>query len=337
MIDVQSLALLFFVFLISFIFNRFIIKVSNKFGLLDTPNERSMHKNPIPRGGGIAIFVSFFIGFFLAENFFDFSLNIGTLCAIAFMVVVGVIDDIFGTSSKFKLLLIFIAANLLFLNGFSLETLGVVFGHEIILGTILGYLIFVIATVGFTNAMNLIDGLDGLSSIVSIIIFGAFAWMGFKLDDPFLFWTSALAISSIFGFLALNWHPAKIFMGDSGSLTIGFLIVILAAYAISIGRMTPASVLLIAAIPILDTLIVMIRRIAKGLSPFSADKTHIHHLLLRQQRSDIKRTVLLLGAIQLLFTYIGLGFKVRDDIIILGMFFLLFFVFYFLLTPKTKR
>ena len=336
MIEIQSLYLLVFVFFLSILINKFIIQISSKYGLIDTPNYRSMHKNPIPRGGGIAIFSAFFIGFFLAENFFSFSLNIGTLATIAFVIIAGVIDDIFGTSSKFKLLLIFVAANLLFLNGFSLETLGVVFGNEIVLGVVSGYLIFVVATIGFTNAMNLIDGLDGLSSIVSIIILGAFAWMGFKLDDLFLFWTSALAISSICGFLVLNWHPAKIFMGDSGSLTIGFLIVILAVYAISIGRMTPASVLLIAAVPILDTLIVMIRRLRKGLNPFSPDKTHIHHLLLRQQRKDIKRTVLLLGGIQLLFTYIGLGFKVRDDIIILIMFFILFFVFYFLLTPKIK-
>lgn len=334
MIDFKIIIIFCAVFVLSYLINKILIKSASKFGLIDTPNHRSVHKNPVARGGGVAIFLAFFIGVFLVQEFIDFHLSIGLLATLGFVLVSGVIDDIFGTSSKFKLLLIFIGANLLFINGFEIKTLGVVFGNEIALGGIAGYILLVVATTGFTNAMNLIDGLDGLASIVAIVILGAFAWMGFKLEDPFLFYTASLAIVSISGFLVLNWHPAKIFMGDSGSLTIGFLIVVLSVYAILIGRLTPASLLLIAAVPILDTLVVMTRRIRKGLSPFSADKTHIHHLLLRQQQRDVKRTVLLLGAIQLLFTYIGLGFKVRDDIVILGMFGLLFFVFYFLFTPK---
>lgn len=337
MIDVNSFLVFGGVFLLSFLLSKFIIKISSKFGLLDTPNHRSIHKTPVARGGGIAIFASFFLGLLAVGEIYSFWLEIGVFSTLAFVLISGVIDDMFGTSSKFKLFLIFVAANLLWLNGFELKTLGIVFGQEILLGAFGGYLLLVIATVGFTNALNLIDGLDGLASIVSIVILAAFAWMGFKLGDPFLFWISMIAIFSIFGFLVLNWNPAKIFMGDSGSLSLGFLIVLLSVYAISIGRLTPASLLLLGAVPVLDTLVVMTRRIRKGLSPFSADKTHIHHLLLRQQKGDTKRTVLLLGAIQALFTYIGLGFKVRDDVVIIGMFVLLFIVFYFLLTPKSSR
>lgn len=333
-IDLKVILLFIFVFVISILFNILVIKFATKLGLVDMPNHRSMHTVPKPRGGGVAIWGAFFIGIFLVQEFLGYSFSMGLLATIAFMWIGGIYDDIFGVSSKVKLLLIFIASNLLLFNGFELRTLGIVFGNEIIISSIVGYIVLMIATSGFTNALNLIDGLDGLASTVGIIILGAFAWMGFKLNDPFLFFISSLAICSILGFLIFNWHPARIFMGDSGSLTIGFVIVVLSVYSIMIARMTPASLLLIAAVPILDTLVVMVRRIKKGLSPFSADKTHIHHLILRQQKRDIRRTVLLIGGIQLLFTYIGMGFKVRDDMIILTMFCLLFFVFYFLLTPR---
>ena len=123
-------------------------------------------------------------------------------------------------------------------------------------------------------------------------------------------------------------------MGDSGSLSLGFVVVVLSIHAINQEYITPVSVLLLAAVPILDTLIVMTRRIAKGKSPFRADTTHIHHILLKQHYANVPKTARVLILLQMVFTYIGLGFKVRDDALILIAFILLFVLFYGMLTPS---
>jgi UDP-GlcNAc:undecaprenyl-phosphate GlcNAc-1-phosphate transferase len=126
------------------------------------------------------------------------------------------------------------------------------------------------------------------------------------------------------------------FMGDSGSLTLGFVIAVLAIHAVDQKYITPVTVLLLTAVPILDTLVVMLQRIRRGQNPFSPDKTHIHHIILKQHYKNVAKTTKILILLQVVFTYIGLGFKVRDDIIILVMFVILFLLFYSILTPKKK-
>ena len=144
-------------------------------------------------------------------------------------------------------------------------------------------------------------------------------------------------ILTIIGFLIFNWYPSKIFMGDSGSLSIGFLIVVFSTYAIKMHYLTPISILLLAGVPIIDTLIVFIRRIKRGQNPFNPDKTHMHHIILKQQHNDVRKTVLVLGLLQVFFTYLGLGFKLRDDSLILFLFILVVTIFYIFLTPKYKK
>jgi UDP-GlcNAc:undecaprenyl-phosphate GlcNAc-1-phosphate transferase len=136
--------------------------------------------------------------------------------------------------------------------------------------------------------------------------------------------------------MIFNWNPAKIFMGDSGSLTIGFIIAILSIKALA--YIQPTSVLFIAAIPIMDTLIVMIRRLKKGVSPFSPDKLHIHHLLLRFFNGNVKKTTLFLITMQVLYSIMGLDFSDYEyQRYIFILFFLNTVIFYMLLNGMIEK
>lgn len=318
------------VFLLSLIFNYLLMKYSHTLKLIDIPNERSMHKVQKSRAGGIGIFLAFMIGIFIS----GVELNNYLILAFYTVFLLGVYDDIFGTSSKIKVLWIVVASLFLFIGDFYIKYLGIFAGYEIGLSTVLAIAFTTFAVVGFVNAMNLIDGLDGLSSGVGIVILFSFFYLGYKYQDMFLLNISGLMIFSLLAFLIYNWYPSKMFMGDSGSLTLGFIIAILAIHAVDQAYITPVTVLLLTAVPILDTLVVMIRRIRRKQNPFKADKTHIHHIILKLHYNNIVKTTKILILLQVVFTYIGLGFKVRDDILILGIFIILFLLFYSMLTPK---
>lgn len=317
----------------SYAINFLLVKYMNIIKILDIPNERSSHTSVIPRSGGIALFGSFIIGIFLFIPFSSYLF----LFPLTFVFLLGLYDDVYSLSSKTKLFLTAIIAILLFHIGFDIYHFGTFLGHEIILGYGIAVLFYAFAISGFVSALNLIDGLDGLASVVTLAIVLPFTYIGFKYSDTFLFYICLIIICSISGFLILNWHPAKIFMGDSGSMFLGFLVSIIAVYSIQKDYITAISVLLLSAVPILDTLIVILRRILNKTTPFHADKTHMHHVFLKQQSGNTRKTVLIIGLIQILFSYLGLGFKVRDDIFILILYILSFVLFYFILTPNEMR
>jgi len=287
-----------------------------------------------PNSGGISIFLSFMIGLLLL----GLNIKIGILISLIFIFIVGLYDDYFGSTSKQKIIFLFITGNILFFSGFHLDHLGTFFGNDIMISGVFAYLFLLFVIIGFVNSLNLIDGLDGLASIIGIIILSTFAYVGIKYEDEFLTSISLIYIFSILGYLYFNYSPAKIFMGDSGSLSIGLVITIVAIHSVNMEYITPISILMLAALPILDTLIVMIRRIKSGLNPFTADKLHIHHIILKQQKMNTQRTVIILGLIQIMFSYIGLGFKIKDDSLILILFIIFLLIFYMLLsTVKVKK
>jgi len=194
----------------------------------------------------------------------------------------------------------------------------------------------VFAIVGFTNALNLIDGLDGLAATISIVILGTFFTVGVLNDDFFMMLLSMAFISALLAFLLFNWHPASIFMGDSGSLTLGFVISILAIK--SLAYLPTVSILFITAIPIFDTLIVMIRRKLNGRSAFSADRCHLHHILRHFFAEDTPKTVLFLGVFQLIYSLTGLQLdKSIDEGYLLLQFLLNIVLIYLFLGAMIKR
>jgi UDP-GlcNAc:undecaprenyl-phosphate GlcNAc-1-phosphate transferase len=321
------------IFSISFISTFLLIKNKDKINLIANPNHRSIHKKSTPNSGGIAMFISFISGIYL------FNINIGNeiIISISLIFLFGLYDDIYAAKVKEKILILFIIGNILFFNNYDMQYLGTYMGYSIELAPFFAYLFLVFVIIGFVNSVNLIDGLDGLLSVVAIIILGSFLYIGLKVKDDFLIYIPSIYIFSILGYLYFNWSPAKIFMGDNGSLPIGLIIAIVSIHAVNMGYITPISILMLAALPILDTSIVMSKRISAGVNPFVADKSHIHHFIYKIQRYNTQRTVFILGLIQLFLSYIALGFKIKDDILILGLFILLFSIFYFLLTPYQKK
>jgi UDP-GlcNAc:undecaprenyl-phosphate GlcNAc-1-phosphate transferase len=321
-------------FVLSMLGSYFLVKHREQIALFAFVNERSVHKEKTPNSGGIAIVGSFLL--FLL--FSPLPINFAIIFSVIFLFLFGLYDDKFGASSKEKILFIFFISNILYFNGFYISYLGNFLGNEIYISGFFAYSLLCFALIGFINSVNLIDGLDGLASLVGIVILSSFLYMGLKFDDTFLIAVSAAYIAALGGFLIFNYPPAKIFMGDSGSLTLGLVIALVAIYAINQHYISVVTSLLLAALPILDTFVVMTRRVFSGKNPFVADKLHIHHIIHKQQGYNTKKTLFILVLMQGIFTYVALGFKIRDDILVIILFFMLYLLAYFLLaTSKNMK
>lgn len=329
----MNVVLLGSIFLISLVCIVIFIKFAKRAGLMDIPNERSVHIIPVPRGAGIAFILAVFIGLFL----FDFEYlrtYYYVFLAIFIVFLAGLWDDIKNISPKIKFIFIFISTLLLYFNNHAIYSLGIYFGYEIFLPTwfVLPFTFFAIA--GFTNSLNLIDGLDGEAASISIVIFITFLLIGVEYKDEILISLSSVFIVTLLGFLLFNWYPAKMFMGDSGSLSLGMVIAILGIQAIQ--YITPASILFIVALPLLDTFIVMTRRIQRHHSPFKADKNHMHHLLF-SVKEDISYTVKILTLMQIVFSIIGYQISQANNLLSLILFILLFYLYLNLFDQRLKR
>jgi UDP-GlcNAc:undecaprenyl-phosphate/decaprenyl-phosphate GlcNAc-1-phosphate transferase len=293
---------LLFTFIITFILIKLLIKNAKFLGLVDIPNERSSHNKITPRGAGIGFGFAFFITIIIFENTI-FIEHWRVFLAIFMVFLVGILDDHKDASPKAKFYIIFLATFLLYLDEISIYNLGIFLGIELSLWYFaLPFTMFALA--GFTNALNLIDGLDGLAGTITLIILSAFLYIGFINQDELIIIICSVTMTGLIAFLIFNWNPAKIFMGDSGSLFLGFVISVIAT--VSLKYIHPIAIFYLAAMPILDTLIVMTRRIRCGLSPFCPDKNHIHHILLNFFENRVKKTVLFLALMQSLFSFFGL-------------------------------
>lgn len=319
------------VFCITYFLLKYFIKVAPKFSLVDIPNKRSSHRKPMPRGGGI-VFGFMFILSILIYNFNEFNEIKFTLLAILIVYIGGILDDIYNISSKQKILFILIASIIVYFDGYKITSIGNYLGYDIYLYYLsLPFTVFGI--IAFTNAINLSDGLDGLATSLCIIILSAICIIGITFNDNDLIFWSLLLIGILLAFLILNWYPAKLFMGDSGSLFLGFVISILGIKILAYVNMM--SILFIAAVPILDTLVVFRRRIQRSLSPFVADKNHIHHILTNMKK-DKHFTVKTLIKIQFAFSLIFLQVYKQDDMINLITFMILFSIFFSLFDPRFR-
>jgi len=322
------------IFILSLVLIGLVKYYAPKIGLIDIPSDRSNHHHYIPRGAGIGFYLPIAI-VLLIFHFNDILINIWTCLAVFLVFIIGVLDDHHDASPNTKFVVIIISSIFLSFDGVIINDLGTFFGMEIILGWLaLPFTIF--AIVGFTNALNLIDGLDGLAATISIVILGTFLAVGYLHNDFFMMAVSIAFIAGLSSFLIFNWNPASIFMGDSGSLTLGFVISILAVK--SLAYLPAVSILFITAIPILDTLIVMIRRKLNGRSIFGADRCHLHHVLRDFFTEDTKKTVLFLGVFQVIYSLTGLQLDKNMDE---GYFLILFacniVLLYMLICAMIKR
>jgi UDP-GlcNAc:undecaprenyl-phosphate GlcNAc-1-phosphate transferase len=299
--------------------------------LLDIPNARSSHKQATPKVGGIAIFIIFVLSLFICPQFItSYPL---TLLAMILVFIVGVLDDFMDLPPYPKFAVMIFSSILIMFDGFIINSLGVYFSLEATLG-FLAFPFTVFAVVGFTNAINLIDGLDGLSGSISLVILIGFLYLGFIYSDPMIIFISSVMAMGISIFLLFNFHPAKIFLGDSGALFVGFTIAMIGIKLLD--YISPTSVFFLTGIPILDTLFVMVNRIINKKSPFVADKTHLHHQILRHTK-DGKKTVFILGLSQAMFTLIGLSLIDNEDLLNLSIFATIYMLFFIMLTSSKNQ
>jgi UDP-GlcNAc:undecaprenyl-phosphate GlcNAc-1-phosphate transferase len=232
------------------------------------------------------------------------------MTAIALVYVIGVLDDHKDASPNAKFIVLGTATLLAAYGGFIIDDVGTYAGVPLRLGWLaVPFTLF--AVVGFTNAFNMIDGLDALASSIGIVVLSATWWIGYRNDDSFLMHISLLLIVILSAFLYYNRPPAKLFMGDSGSLTVGFVIALLTIDALH--YISGATVLFIAAVPLLDTFYVMLRRKKEGRSIMQADRCHIHHLLFRYFNNDTRKTVAALVAVQAVISFVGIAFVSHLD------------------------
>jgi UDP-GlcNAc:undecaprenyl-phosphate/decaprenyl-phosphate GlcNAc-1-phosphate transferase len=290
-------------------------RVAGHFRLIDTPGAHRYHASPTPLIGGLAIFLSFVVGLLV------FEVPLGEyrvlLLVSGIMLITGTLDDIHDLSSGARFLAqIIVAFMIIFLDDIQLVTLGQLFGDwELYLGGF-SVLLSVFAIVGIVNAMNMSDGMDGLGGSLFFTAFAALTWLcfmaGLNQELPVL----CILLVCVFAFLLFNVRigirsAAKVFLGDSGSLFLGVVAAwLLVRYSQKpFELLDPVTALWIVAIPLTDTITVMSRRLIAGKSPFRADRTHVHHLLLHNGLS-VDRTLNIVGGGAIILAFGGIALEV---------------------------
>ncbi|MCM2536050.1 undecaprenyl/decaprenyl-phosphate alpha-N-acetylglucosaminyl 1-phosphate transferase [Neobacillus pocheonensis] len=282
-------------------------KLAFKIGATDKPNHRKVHVKIMPRLGGLAIFLSFIIGIMIIHPDGEYHLPI--LIGGIIIILTGMLDDVKEISPKLKLAgQIAAAAVVVIWGNLNVDFINLPFGGRIEFG-FLSIPLTMIWIIGITNAINLIDGLDGLAGGVSTIALLTIAGMSIIQGNIYVSVMALILAASTAGFLLYNFHPAKIFMGDTGALFLGFMIGVLSLLGYKnvtfISLIIP---IIILGVPISDTFFAIIRRLVNK-QPLSApDKSHLHHCLLRIGFTH-RQTVLLIYAMSTVFGLVAFIFS----------------------------
>lgn len=285
-------------FVISVLITPLVKKLAIRIGATDQPNHRKVHQKVMPRMGGLAIFISFVVGMFIymPDSEFFYPILIGS----TIIVITGILDDMMELSAKVKLIGQIAAAAVVVFNGVFVEFINVPLLGELNFG-FLAIPLTIIWIVGITNAINLIDGLDGLAAGVSSIALVTISGMAIFMGNDFVAAVGLILLGSTLGFLIYNFHPAKIFMGDTGAMFLGFIISVLSLLGFK--NVTLVSLIIpiiILGVPISDTIFAIIRRLLNKQPLSAADKSHLHHCLLQAGYSH-RQTVLIIYGIAAFF------------------------------------
>lgn len=304
-------------FIIAFSSTPIVKSFAQKVGAIDVPNEaRRVHDHPIPRMGGLAIFFGFVISVVL---FADITKQIqGILIGCVIIVATGVVDDIVSLNAWVKLGLQLAAAIVAVCHGVVIEVLmnPNVFSEtqHLVLG-VLSIPVTVIWIVGITNAVNLIDGLDGLACGVSAISCVTMLVTALLIAEGNVAVILAALAGACIGFIPYNFNPAKIFMGDTGALLLGYVLATMSVvglfkfYAV----VTFAVPLLAMALPLMDTLFSIVRRLLRGQSPMHPDRGHFHHRLIDMGLTQ-KQAVSVLYSISAILGLLAVVITTRSEI-----------------------
>lgn len=282
-----------------------VARLAIKIGAVDQPNARKVHKKVMPRMGGLAIYVSFFVVLFLWESFSRELM--GLFLGGTVLVIVGIIDDMKDIPAKVKLCGQILAACIVVASGVRVEFMTNIFFGGMFPLSAFSAPFTVLWIVAIINAINLIDGLDGLAAGISVISAATMAIVGYASGQYMMASMAMILIGSTLGFLKYNFHPAQIFMGDTGSMFLGYNLAVFAVlgFAKSFTLLSLVPPILVLAIPILDTLFAIIRRKMNHKPIFKPDKHHLHHCLLNYGFSH-RDTVLIIYTVSAILAICGL-------------------------------
>ncbi len=276
--------------------------IARRYKIFAYPNHRTIHRGVVPKWGGASMFLSFalagMIVYFqhpevIAEHSgLLFSLLSGALV----LFVMGAFDDKFELGCNLKLFVELAVATVVYYFGWRIQTVVLPGFIDISLGWF-SYPITVLWIVGVTNAINMVDGLDGLAGGIAIVVALVCLGIAAIYHNQMVIVLSVILAGAVAGFLRYNLNPASIFMGDSGSLSLGFLIACITLNAASIapGHVAVLVPALLLCLPLTDTTLAIIRRIRRGIHPFHADKEHIHHRLVRLGLSQPGAAMFMVG------------------------------------------
>ncbi len=285
--------------------------ISHHVNALDYPNERKVHKKPMPLMGGLMLFLGFLFGYmlFAPQN----TQMLAILIASFVVILTGMIDDIKPLKPKEKLVGQLIAAMIITFYGKILLNDISAFGFYFDFGN-MAYPLTIIFIVALMNCINFIDGLDGLAAGISSIFFATIGVIAFLMHNigSLEITLTFIMLGACLGFLIFNFNPSKIFMGETGSMFLGFMIAVVCLEGFKAVTLTSLVVpMLILAIPILDTLFAILRRVIKHKPIYEADKKHLHHQLLNKKFSQ-RVTVLIIYAVSGLFSLASIFYVLKD-------------------------
>jgi len=320
-------------FLISFLTTPLAKKIAFKVGAIDQPKDRGMHKKAMPRMGGIGIVLGFMVTLLAVTPFvplLNWQQLLGVSAGATIIFILGFFDDIHNLNAKFKLIFQILAALMVTSSGIKIHFVSWPFlNNSLISVQAFSTPLTVIWIVGVTNAVNLIDGLDGLaagvSSIASICLMALSIHSGYPLA---LILTATLA-GSCLGFLPYNFNPATIFMGDTGSTFLGFILAVTSILGL-LKSYTVATIfiaVLVLGLPIFDTAFAIIRRFINGKPIMEADRGHLHHRLMDKGYSQ-KQAVVTLYGISGGLGLTALTLSTQDFRFVFGIFIIMGLLFY---------
>lgn len=296
---------------------------------MDTPGRRKIHKKVTPSMGGIALFFGFIISFLIWSPLSGIVSHLYTLGALFIIFILGLRDDIIVLRPINKLIGQLIAASIIIaLTGTKLIGLYGLFGVHAFPEWV-SYIMTAFTIVVVTNSFNLIDGLDGLAGTIASICLLFFGTWFFLIDQYALSVLNFSLLGAVIAFLTYNWEPSKIFMGDTGALFLGFFFSVMIIYFINYNYILPdyndfkfeasvSTAICVFIIPLFDTLRIFILRLSKKKSPFSPDKSHLHHALMRMGMKH-SGTAMILASLNILFILVAILFSNMNDTILFAI------------------
>lgn len=307
------------------------ISICSKWKLFDEPDNRKHHTTMTPSMGGIAIFAGLFISFLVFAKIAEPDKIRYLFGAALILFFTGFFDDLMDVPPLKKMIFQAVSTCVIYFGGFKVMNLdGILWLHEI--PVLFQFPLTLFLVIMFTNAYNFIDGVDGLAGSLGVVAsscMGALFFHYGKFDYALL---SFCITGSLLGFLFFNFSPARIFMGDTGSLVIGFLIAVLSIELLNTGvsqpdiAINPSFIFAILFIPLFDISRVFAIRVFNGTSPFHADRNHLHHLILRYGFGH-RSTALMMSAFSLFFISLQLIFPtISVNLFILSSFFLMLLI-----------